>query len=161
MSEVSLTTSVTSTSEESYREVTPLLQGNFNKKADQVKGHPHVQVSVYNPVAGGQPEIRTYWWRWVVLTVFCLNLGMSNFIWVLASPVADVFTCYYNVSDTTLNLLSMCYMITYILFVFPFSWMLDRYGLRLMMMLAACATVLGAGLRLAATGEQCVEMIAI
>ena len=97
--------------------------------------------------------IRTYWWRWVVLAVFVLNLGLNNFMWITFGPIADVVRCYYSVSDFWVNSLSMTYMVTYIALVFPCSWLLDKVGLRTTTILGSFATVLGACLRLAGSGE--------
>ena len=139
----------------SAAERTPLLSPQFNKKTEQIDGHPqHVQVSVYNPGAGGQPEIRTYWWRWVVLTVFCLNLGAQNMVWITESPIADVIRCYYGVDDTAVNWLSSMAIVTYMAFVAPFIWFLHRFGLRVTTVIASCTNAFGASLVVIGTGKN-------
>ena len=100
------------------------------------------------------PEIRTYWWRWVVLTVFCLNFAMNNIFWITASPIADVIKCYYQVNDFWVNSLSSVFMPVYIIFAFPCAWMMDKYGIRVMVVLASCSNALGAGLRIAGSGTH-------
>lgn len=97
--------------------------------------------------------IRTYWWRWVVLAVFVLNLGSNNFMWITFGPIEDVIRCYYNVSNFWVNSLSMTYMVTYIVLVVPSSWLLVKLGLRATTILGSFTTVLGACLRLAGLGE--------
>ena len=97
--------------------------------------------------------IRTYWWRWVVLAVFVLNLGSNNFMWITFGPIEDVIRCYYNVSNFWVNSLSMTYMVTYIMLVVPSSWLLVKLGLRATTILGSFTTVLGACLRLAGLGE--------
>lgn len=100
-----------------------------------------------------EPLIRAYWWRWVVLAVFVLNLAVNNAIWITFGPIADVIGCYYNISDFWVNSLSMIYMVVYIMLVLPSSWMLNRMGLRTTVILSSFTTALGACLRLTGCGE--------
>ena len=136
-------------SDEGRAERTPLLSPGYDEKPSQ-----HVQVSVYNPGAGGQPEIRTYWWRWVVLTVFCLNLGAQNMVRITESPIADVIRCYYGVDDTAVNWLSNISLVTYMVLVAPFTWFLHRFGLRVTTVIASCANACGAALVVIGTGKS-------
>ena len=98
-------------------------------------------------------NLRTYWWRWIVLCVFALNLAMTNIIWIPSAPIANTITCYYDVSLFWVNALSEVYMLTYIILLFPAMWMLDKYGLRLSVMLGAGFDAAGAALKLAGTGQ--------
>ena len=103
---------------------------------------------------GGKEEIKTYWWRWVVLGVFVGILAINNTIWITFGPIADVMSCYYGVSDFWVNSLSMVYMLVYTLFVVPSIWLLNAVGLRNTVVIAACCSAAGAGLRMAAVGER-------
>ena len=96
--------------------------------------------------------IRTYLWRWVVLAIFFLNLGINNSVWITIAPVADVMRCYYGISNTWVNTTTTVYMATYVLFFLPCAWILDRYGLRMTMILASFANALGTAVRVAGTG---------
>ena len=102
---------------------------------------------------GREPLIRAYWWRWVVLAVFVLNLAVNNVTWITFGPIADVISCYYNISDFGVNSLSMLYMVIYIILMLPSSWMLSKIGLRTTVILGSFTTALGACLRLAGCGE--------
>ena len=97
--------------------------------------------------------IRTYLWRWVVLAIFFLNLGINNSVWITIAPVADVMRCYYGISNTWVNTTTTVYMATYVLFFLPCAWILDRYGLRVTMILASIANALGTAVRVAGTGK--------
>ncbi len=98
-------------------------------------------------------NLRTYWWRWIVLCIFALNLAMTNIIWIPSAPIANTIICYYDVSLFWVNSLSEVYMLTYIILLFPAMWMLDKYGLRLSVMLGAGFDAAGAALKLAGTGQ--------
>ena len=106
-----------------------------------------------NDYDGGEEEIKTYWWRWVVLGVFGAILANSNGIWIAFAPIADVTRCYYGVSNFWVNSLVMVNMLVYILFVLPSIWLLNAVGLRTTVVIAACCNAVGAGLRMAAVGE--------
>ena len=101
--------------------------------------------------------IQTYRWRWVVLLIFSLNLAMTNIIWIPSAPIANVVICYYDISLFWVNALSEVYMLVYIPLLFPVVWMLDKYGLKLSLMIGACSDAAGAALKLAGTGNVCVS----
>ena len=98
--------------------------------------------------------IRTYLWRWVDLAIFFLNIGINNLVWITIAPVADVMRCYYGISNTWVNTTTTVYMATYVLFFLPCAWILDRYGLRVTMILASLVNALGTALRVAGTGKS-------
>ena len=99
-------------------------------------------------------KLRTYWWRWLVLSEFVVLLGLNNALWITFAPIADVMTCYYETSNFWINSLSMIYMVTYIVFVLPSSLMLSRLGLRTTFIMSACANAAGACLRWAGSGKN-------
>ena len=107
---------------------------------------------------GSKPQgtivIRTYWWRWVVLAIFFLNLGMNNMVWITIAPVADVMRCYYGISNTWVNTTTTVCMAAYVIFFLPCAWFLDRYGLRATMILASVTNALGTAVRVAGTGKS-------
>ena len=107
-----------------------------------------------NGYGGGKEDIKTYWWRWVVLGVFGAILAINNVICSTFGPIADVMRCYYGVSNFWVNSLVMVYMLVYILFVLPSIWLLNAVGLRTTVVIAACCNAAGAGLRMAAAGER-------
>ena len=96
--------------------------------------------------------VRAYWWRWVVLGVFSLNLGMHNVQWITFGPIADVIACYYGVSNFWVNSLAMMDMLVYVLFFVLSALSLERLGLRTTIVIGSCLNALGAALRVAGTG---------
>lgn len=110
-------------------------------------------ISVLPTTDANGAGIRTYLWRWVVLAIFFLNLGVNNMLWISIAPVADVMRCYYGISNTWVNTTTTVYMATYVLFFLPCAWFLDRYGLRATMVLASVTNALGAAVRVAGTGR--------
>lgn len=99
------------------------------------------------------PKIRTYKWRWVVLTLFFMNNLLVNYVWIMFAPVANLIRCYYNVSDTMVNLLSTSFMISYILMAVVVPWAMERYGLRVCVLLGSAVAALGASIKVAGSGK--------
>ena len=131
----------------------PLL-GSYGSEQYTEPGH-----SIQGKGSGGSKAketivIRTYWWRWVELAIFSLNLGMNNAAWITFAPVADVMRCYYGISNTWVNTTTTISMATYIVFFLPCAWFLDRYGLRATMILASVTNALGTAVRVAGTGKS-------
>ncbi len=125
-----------------YTEKTALINTAIVKK----------KPSESSSISSIDDNIRTYWWRWIVLFIFSLNLAMTNIIWIPSAPIANTITCYYDIDVFWVNALSEVYMVTYFILLFPAVWLLDKYGLRLSLMLGAAFDAAGAALKLAGTG---------
>jgi len=74
--------------------------------------------------------LKVYRYRWVVLFVFLLQLTMTNVVWITFAPITGPAARFYGVSDLSIGLLSMIFMVTFILFSVPASWVIDTYGLK-------------------------------
>ena len=98
-------------------------------------------------------QIRTYWWRWIVLIVYVMNITIFNAGWFTFAPIADVVTCYYNVSTFWTNSLTLVAMVVYIIFVLPGAWCLERLGLRTTTIIASSTTAVGTALKFAGVGK--------
>ena len=71
----------------------------------------------------------------------------------MAAPIADVFRCYYDVSNFLVNALTLCYCVVYVLFAIPSAFFLGRYGLRAIMIFAISMSAFGTSLRVIGTGN--------
>ena len=97
-------------------------------------------------------QIRTYWWRWIVLIVYVMNITIFNAGWFTFAPIADVVTCYYN-RTFRLSGLMLVAMVVYIIFVLPGAWCLERLGLRTTTIIASSTTAVGTALKFAGVGK--------
>jgi MFS family permease len=77
-----------------------------------------------------QENIKVYGYRWVVLVAFMLIVAMTQVMWITFAPITDLAVKYYGVSDLSIGLLSMIFMIVYIIVSIPASWAIDTWGLR-------------------------------
>lgn len=77
-----------------------------------------------------QTTYKVYRYRWVVLMAFMFVVIMNQLLWITYAPITSSAAVYYQVSDLSIGLLSMCFMIVYILISLPASWVIDTYGMR-------------------------------
>jgi MFS family permease len=77
-----------------------------------------------------QTGFRVYGYRWVVLGAFMLAVALNQLLWITFAPLTGSAAAYYRVSDLQIGLLSLCFMIVYIVVSIPASWVIDTYGLR-------------------------------
>lgn len=73
---------------------------------------------------------KVYKYRWVVLSVYMLIVAVNQLLWITFAPITLDATKYYGVSDLQIGLLSMSFMIVYIVVSVPASWIIDTYGIR-------------------------------
>lgn len=64
--------------------------------------------------------------RWFVLALFVLYSASNSLQWIQFSIIADVVTEFYGVGYTAVNWTSQLYMVLYIPFIFPASYLLDK-----------------------------------
>jgi cyanate permease len=82
-------------------------------------------------VSAATQEIKVYGYRWVVLVVFMAVVLVNQLAWITFAPITGVAAKYYGVSDLSIGLLSMSFMLVFIIFSIPASWTIDTYGFRI------------------------------
>ena len=75
-------------------------------------------------------EYRLYGYRWVVLAVFMFINLTIQMLWITYAPITGLAAEFYGVNDLRIGLLSMTFMIAFIPFSIPASWVIDTYGFR-------------------------------
>lgn len=78
-----------------------------------------------------QTNFKVYRIRWIMLTVYMLMAAVNQLLWITFAPITGDATKYYGVSDLRIGILSMCFMIVYIVVSIPASWTIDKYGIRI------------------------------
>lgn len=135
------------------RRAVSTIQGSLAEDTSPLLQASDVEALTTPPPLASNSSIRTYPWRWVVLAIFLLNNAVTNYIWIMSAIVADLMVCYYGITETMLNFTTTSYMMVYCVFVFPSAWFMNRYGLRLPVVLASAVAALGAGIRVLGTGK--------
>jgi sugar phosphate permease len=76
-------------------------------------------------------DFRVYGYRWVILCVYMLVVAVNQLMWITFAPITVEAAHYYSVSDLKIGILSMCFMIVYLVVSIPASWIIDTYGIRI------------------------------
>jgi len=75
-------------------------------------------------------SIQVYSYRWAILIVFMLVVIFNQLLWITFAPITSTAAAYYQVDNLSIGLLSMCFMIAYLVVSIPASWTIDTYGYR-------------------------------
>lgn len=73
---------------------------------------------------------KLYGYRWIVLGVFMFINVTIQVLWITYAPITGLAAEFYAVTDLQIGLLSMVFMIAFIPFSIPASWVIDTYGFR-------------------------------
>jgi len=76
-------------------------------------------------------DYKLYGYRWVVLAIFMFINLTIQMLWITYAPITGIAAKFYNVTDLQIGLLSMVFMIAFIPFSIPASWVIDTYGFRI------------------------------
>ena len=76
-------------------------------------------------------DFKIYGIRWMMLIVYMFMVAVNQLLWITFAPITSAATKYYGVSDLRIWILSMCFMIVYIIVSIPASWIIDRFGIRI------------------------------
>ena len=85
-------------------------------------------------------RFQVYGYRWIVLLAFMSVVAINQLLWITFAPITSSAAGYYGVSDLSIGLLSMSFMIVYIFISIPASWVIDTYGMRVAVGIGAALT---------------------
>ncbi|KAG9289326.1 hypothetical protein G9A89_007887 [Geosiphon pyriformis] len=94
---------------------------------------------------------RVYKERWAGLIVIVLLNISSTFNWLTFSPIPNISTNYFNVSLTTINMLSLEYMVVFIFVSFLSTPIIEKYGITRGLLIGALFNAIGTWVRFSAT----------
>jgi cyanate permease len=77
-----------------------------------------------------QINFKVYGYRWIVLVAFMLVVAVNQLLWITFAPITSSAATYYGVSDLGIGLLSMSFMVVYVVISIPASWVIDTFGIR-------------------------------
>ena len=109
---------------------------------------------------------KVFGYRWVILAAIVPMILCTEMFWLTLAPISSLAEQYYGVGSLEISMFSTCYMIMYIVFTLPASWVIDQYGFRKSLTIGAIITaVFGVGRMLFAANFMvaliCQFMIAI
>lgn len=78
-----------------------------------------------------QPDFKVYNYRWIMLSIYMLIVAMNQLLWITFAPITSEAVKYYHVNDLQIGMLSMCFMIVFIIVSIPASWIIDTWGIKI------------------------------
>ena len=78
-----------------------------------------------------QTNFKVYGYRWIMLSAYMFIAAVNQLMWITFAPITSDATRYYGVSDLKIGILSMCFMIVYVVVSIPASAVIDKYGIRI------------------------------
>jgi len=60
-------------------------------------------------------RVRVYGYRWIMLVAFMLVIAANQLLWITFAPITGDAARFYGVSDLAIGLLSMIFMIVFII----------------------------------------------
>jgi len=74
--------------------------------------------------------VKVYRARWLMLAVFGIMASMTQVLWLTFAPITGPAAAFYGKPDLMIGLLSMVFMIVYILAAIPAAWAIDTWGFK-------------------------------
>ena len=107
-----------------------------------------------------EDTFKVYGYRWVMLVVFMFIVAVTQMLWITFASITSDAVKFYGVSDLSIGLLSMIFMIVYIVVSIPASWIIDTYGLRVGVGIGAVLTGIFALMRGLAASNYTLVLVA-
>ncbi len=73
---------------------------------------------------------KVYGYRWVMLAIFMVMVAVNQLLWITFAPITVDAAIFFKVSDLMIGMLSMSFMIVYMVVSIPASWVIDTYGIK-------------------------------
>ncbi len=74
---------------------------------------------------------KVYGYRWVMLALFMIMVAANQVLWITFAPITVDAASFFKVSDLMIGILSMSFMIVYMVVSIPASWIIDTYGIKI------------------------------
>ncbi|MDN5559075.1 MAG: MFS transporter, partial [Ruaniaceae bacterium] len=81
-------------------------------------------------------------YRWVVLFAVFPMIVSNEIMWLSIAPVSSMAQEFYGVGAARIDILSISFMLMFILFSVPASWVIDRFGFRTSLIIGALLTAI-------------------
>lgn len=144
--------------ENSEKPTSPNSEENENQNVTDVEkqkmmesGEPVLRIEPQAQMNGNEPiqPTRLYKRRWFIVLLFSSYSLCNSYQWIQYGIINNIFMRFYNVDSFTIDWMSMIYMLTYIPFIFPVTWLLDKKGLRVIALIATALNCAGTWIKVA------------
>lgn len=93
-------------------------------------------------------ETKLYRRRWLMLFIFSVTSASNGSTWLQYSIISDIFMRFYNVDSQTIDWLSLISLLIYVLLFLPVLWLLDKRGLREVVLVGAAFNCIGSCIKI-------------
>lgn len=109
------------------------------------------QADIPNGECGGGSALptRLYKRRWLIVLLFSAYSLSNAYQWIQYGIISNIIMKFYNVDGFAVDWLSMIYMLAYIPFIFPVTWLLEKQGLRFTALAANALNCAGTWIKVA------------
>lgn len=94
-----------------------------------------------------ETKFKVFRYRWVILAAIVPIIICTEMYWLTLAPISSLAESYYKVGGMEISMFSSSYMIMYIIFTIPASWIIDRFGYRKSLIIGALITTIFGSLR--------------
>ncbi|XP_025988426.1 feline leukemia virus subgroup C receptor-related protein 2 [Solenopsis invicta] len=102
------------------------------------------KITKLNEMSDVKPfKLKVYKKRWIILIIYMIYNATNSSQWIEYSIISNIVTRYYGVSSLMVDWTSMIFMATYVVFVFPASYVIDKCGLRWTIIIGTALNCLG------------------
>ncbi|ESO87344.1 hypothetical protein LOTGIDRAFT_107425, partial [Lottia gigantea] len=99
--------------------------------------------------------VRVFKRRWCMLALYCIYSFINAYEWIHLNIIGNMIERYYNESlpsdefhrQTTIDWLATSYLAIYVPLIIPGIWLLNKYGLKVNILLGAVINALGAWIK--------------
>lgn len=117
--------------------------------ADPEPGDPTQPDEDLRHLGREKPPTLLYRRRWIIVLLFSSYSLCNSYQWIQYGIINNIFMKFYGVDTFTIDWMSMIYMLTYIPFIFPVTWLLDKKGLRVVALVATALNCVGTWVKVA------------
>nr|XP_020446816.1 feline leukemia virus subgroup C receptor-related protein 2 isoform X2 [Monopterus albus] len=103
------------------------------------------------PNGDSDPGVKTHLYkkRWAIMFLFSAYSLTNAYQWIQYGIISNIIMKFYKVEALAADWLSMVFMLTYIPFIFPVTWLLDKKGLRVIALAANVLNCAGTWIKVA------------
>ncbi|KAB0798373.1 hypothetical protein PPYR_09366 [Photinus pyralis] len=113
-----------------------------------------LQIDIPKDIGQFSPKLQVYRARWIMLLIFFMVSICSLMHIMQFAIIADVVGEYYGVTQTEVNWTATVYLLMYILFGFPATYLLEKGGLRVTALIGMGLTCIGSWIKVGAVSPE-------
>ncbi|KAM4540639.1 choline/ethanolamine transporter flvcr2a isoform 2-T3 [Fundulus diaphanus] len=122
---------------------------NTNETGPELRKDGKIQAGTVNGDCGSALPTRLYRRRWVIVLLFSTYSLSNAYQWIQYGIISNIIMRFYDVDGFAVDWLSMIYMLAYIPFIFPVTWLLEKRGLRFTALVANALNCAGTWIKVA------------